>query len=355
MSARGEVWDAVVGQDAAVAALQAAAVDPVHAYLFVGPPGCTKWEAARAFAALLLDPSGDPRSRDVRLALAGEHPDVREVRRTGPAISADQARDIVRLAALAPVETERKVFILDEFHLLTADAAARLLKTVEEPPASTVFIVVADDIPPELVTIASRCARIDFRPIPADVLEARLAAEGVGAEDAALAARDAAGSLDRARILATDPASAARHDAFARVPHRLDGTGASVCATVDELLGMIEGAAAPLADRHVQELAELEARLEHIGERGSGRKQLEERHKRELRRHRTDELIAGLTTIAGVYRDQLFAGGPADPADAARAVSAAHRAIEAMERNPNETLLLWALLLELPAAGDRTS
>ena len=77
--------------------------------------------------------------RDCRLALSGEHPDVQLIEREGAAISAAQAEDIVRRAALAPVEGRRKVLVLDEFHLLRPEAAARLLKTIEEPSPSTVF------------------------------------------------------------------------------------------------------------------------------------------------------------------------------------------------------------------------
>src|SRR5262245_32187998 len=135
------VWDAVVGQTAAVARLQLAVAAPVHAYLFVGPAGSTKRQAARAFAALLLtDGVDDPSLRDAELALRGEHPDVREVTRVGAMISFDQAREIVRTASLAPTEGDRKVMILDEFHLLRPEGAALLLKTIEEPPASTIFI-----------------------------------------------------------------------------------------------------------------------------------------------------------------------------------------------------------------------
>ena len=87
-------------------------------------------------------------------------------------------------------------------------------------------------------------------------------------------------------------------------------------ATVDDLLARIEAAAAPLAERHAAEVAELEARIERFGERGSGRKALEERHKRELRRHRTDELRSGLGVLAGAYRDILVGGTAAAPAGA---------------------------------------
>ncbi len=134
------IWDAVVGQPRAVERLTRAADQPVHAYLFVGPAGSTKKQAARAFAALLIGGVDDPEARDARLALAGMHPDIREIERSGPAISAEQAREIVRLSSLAPIESDRKVLILAEFHLLRPEGAALLLKTIEEPPPSTIFI-----------------------------------------------------------------------------------------------------------------------------------------------------------------------------------------------------------------------
>lgn len=349
MSTRvGSLWDAVVGQDRAVAQLTRAAVEPVHAYLFVGPPGCTKDEAARAFAALLLGAT-DASGRDARLALAGEHPDVREVRREGATISKDQVLEIIRLASMAPIEGERQVMILHEFHLLQADGAARLLKTLEEPPPTTFLIVVADQVPPELVTIASRCVRIDFGPVPEAAVLDTLLQEGIAADAAASAAAAAEGNLTRARVLATDPELMTRRRAFAEVPRRLDGTGHTVVRLCKELMELITSAAAPLEARQAAEAAALEERVKLMGERGSGRKQLEDRHKRELRRHRTDELRSGLVEIARTYRDALAAGGLARPESGLVAVDRIHHALEALERNPNETLLLQALLLELPS------
>ena len=342
------VWDGVVGQPDAIRRLQASATHPLHAYLFVGPPGSTKNEAARSFAALVLAGVDDPHQRDARLALTGQHPDVREFARIGAAISKDQADEIVRLAALAPNESDRKVLILDEFHLLSPEGAAKLLKTIEEPPASTVFIVLADFMPPDLVTIASRCIRIDFQPIHHELVVATLVSEGATAERAAEAADAAHGDLARARLLANDTHLAARRAMFANTPQQLDGTGHAVVAAVDALLFEIEAAAAPLAERHAREVTALEERIAAVGERGSGKKTLEERHKRELRRHRVDELRAGLATLAGSYRDALVAGTLARPDAAALAIKRIHQALEALDRNPNEQLMLQALLLELP-------
>lgn len=345
------VWDAVVGQPRAVRQLADAARQPVHAYLLIGPPGSTKDEAARAFAALVLTGADDPDQRDARLALAGEHPDVREVQRVGARIAAEQVAEIIRVANLAPVEGSRKVMILHELHLLDAAGAARLLKTVEEPPPSTTFVVLADQVPPELVTIASRCVRIEFGHVPDALIVTTLEGEGVDHDAAVVAAAAAGGDLGRARLLAADGGLVQRRAAFASIPSRLDGTGATVVKLCTEATKLIDDAAAPLTARQATEIAELEARIKAQGERGSGRKQLEDRHKRELRRHRTDEWRAGLAVIAATYRDALVAGTMPRADAPAQAVSRIHAALEALDRNPNETLLLQSLLLDLPSLG----
>jgi DNA polymerase III subunit delta' len=343
------IWDDVVGQGHAIEQLKAAAEHgPIHAYLFIGPPGSTKYQAARAFAARVISGGDDPDHRDARLALSGEHPDVREVRRTGPAISAEQAREIVRVSSLAPTESARKVLILDEFHLLRPEGAALMLKTIEEPPASTMFIICADFVPHDLITISSRCARIDFRAIAEGVIAARLLIEGVGPLEAQAASKASLGDLDRARLLATDEGLAERRKAFIAVSSELDGTGAVAVRTAAQLLAMIDQAAEPLAARQASEVDALTARIKEFGERGSGKKQLEEQHKRELRRHRTDEIRGGLATMAATYRDALIAGRAVNIDGCADAVHKIHAALESLERNPNERLLLEALLWSLP-------
>ena len=199
--------------------------------------------------------------------------------------SREQARGVVERASRSPIEGSRKVIVLDEFHLVL-DGAPVLLKTLEDPSPSTIFLVLADELPPELVTIASRCIRIDFQPISDDVVIAALLSCGVDASTAAEAAAAAKGDLTRARLLADDTHLAARREMFATTPRRLDGTGSAVVAAVDSLLAEIEAAAAPLAQRHAAEVSAMEERIASIGERGSGKKALDERHKRELRRHR---------------------------------------------------------------------
>ncbi|HUV18785.1 MAG TPA: hypothetical protein VMW33_09925 [Ilumatobacteraceae bacterium] len=349
--APGPIWDGVIGQADAVRQLRSAADrGAVHAYLFAGPAGSTKLQAARAFAARLMTGSEDADQRDASLILRGEHPDVREVRRSGARIDVEQARSIIHEASLTPSEGASKVMILDEFHLLAPEGAGRLLKIIEEPPDTVTFLILADFVPHDLITISSRCARIDFRTIGADVIAAQLVAEGVAPAAAMAAARAAHGDLERARVLATDPALAERRAAFAEAPHELDGTGAVAMRTAAHLLGLIDAASEPLAARHAAEVAELDERIKAYGERGSGKKQLDERHKRELRRYRTDELRSGLAAMAATYRDTAVNPATTDVDSCADAVRRIHRAMETLDRNPNEKLLVESLLWSLPDA-----
>src|SRR5690606_14653578 len=132
-----DVFADVIGQERAVAELRAAAVNPVHSYLLVGPAGSGKRAAARAFAALLLSAGseGEVAERHVRLALAEAHPDLRivEPSTANGRMDVDTARSIVKQAALSPAEGDRKVLVLEDFHLIDRFGAI-LLKYVEEPP-----------------------------------------------------------------------------------------------------------------------------------------------------------------------------------------------------------------------------
>jgi DNA polymerase-3 subunit delta' len=353
------LFDAVVGQKAAVDALRAAARRPVHAYLLHGPPGSGTRAAALGFAAALLCPDGGCGTcRHCRRALAGTHPDLVVVERTGASLGVDEARRLVGLAQRRPLEAARQVLMVTDVHLATR-AAPALLKTVEEPPGATVFVLLAEDVPPELVTVASRCVEVAFPPVPATAVEAWLVGRGVESERARLLASSSGGNLDRARLLAEDPGSVERLALWQSVPGRLDGTGARAAELARALLASAEEALEPLRAEHARDLGAAEEEAASLGERGlPGRKELTDRQHREERRWRTDELRAGLAALARTYRDSLLVtvGGPTGsvPAGrtvgaerAARAVGLISEAAASLRRNPNETLLLEALLIRL--------
>ncbi|MBV8692906.1 MAG: DNA polymerase III subunit delta' [Actinobacteria bacterium] len=337
-------FDAVVGQDRAVAQLRAAAAHPVHAYLLVGPPGSGKRAAAAAFAAAML--CGDRGCGDCSTCahvLAGVHPDVVMVERTGAAILVDEAREIARLAARSPVEGDRKVLVLTDFHLVDR-AAPALLKTIEEPSASTVFVILADYLPPELVTIASRCVVIEFGAVSDESVAAVLVRDGVAPDVAQRVATASNGNIARARLLVADAGFAGRQELWAAVPTRLDGHGATVAALADDLMASIEGVLEPVKVRQAAEVERLDAQAKEQGGRVR-KKDLEDRHRREQRRARMDELRAGLAVLSRSYRDRLATGsdGPAS----AMSLDAIRKTREALLNNPNETLLLQAMLVRL--------
>ena len=158
----------MVGQDRAVETLERAAARPAHAYLLVGPRGSGVEEAARGFAALLIGVGDDERGR--RLVQRGVHPDVVEFEPAGASyrVREDVRERILPEAARTPIEADRKVLILFEAERLRGnqnESANAMLKTLEEPPARTIVLLVtsvADDLLP---TIRSRCQRIDFAPL----------------------------------------------------------------------------------------------------------------------------------------------------------------------------------------------
>ena len=375
LSTRTGLFADIVGQERVVAALEAAAAQPVHAYLFVGPPGTGKAAAATAFAASLLCPAviaggaPDGTCDSCRRVLAGVHPDVIHVEREGASISIDTARDVIRASMTSPLEGERKVVVLHDFHLVR-DSGPALLKTIEEPPPSTFFVILAEMVPPELVTIASRCVRVDFQPLTPVQIAAALIADGVPAERADELAEASGGRIDRARLLASDEGFVARRKAWREVPGRLDGTAATAFKIADELIGLLDSSVEPLKARHAEELAELTERNERAASVvGTGRSakpraarsaltagvsELEERQRREVRRQRTDELRAGLAVLSGAYRERL--GTAIDTrrrAAAIEAVGYVDKLAADLEFNPGELLAVQALLVRLGRVGLR--
>lgn len=355
------MWERVIGQDRAVALLQRAATRPLHAYLLVGPRGSGVDDAARCFAAAVVAPEGDERA--ARLALRSMHPDIVEIEPEKTVISVDQAHELTREAARSPVESDRKVLIVLEAHRLSDESANAILKTLEEPPPHAHFILVTD-APDELPdTVLSRCQRIDLDPLSADAIAAALTHEGVGEEAATLAARLAGGQLGRARDLAGRLAP--MRATFVAAPAQLDGNAATALRLADELAAAVQDALAARKDEHQREAEELDREIEARGypERAAARlrRKLAERHARHERFERRQLLDEGFTALESVYRDALVTPGAVlnvdrtpisvAPSAAARAVDLCREACDAMERNPNEGLLLEWLLLHLPPPG----
>ena len=177
-----------------------------HAYLFTGPRGTGKTTTARLLAkginCTTLSKAGEPCGKcDSCVAIAaGNDLDLIEIDAASNR-GIDEIRELRNKVAVAPTRSPRKVYLIDEVHMLTKEAFNALLKTLEEPPAHVTFILATTE--PEKVpqTIISRCQRFDFRPAAAASLAARLADVAkqekvtLEPEAAELIARQAAGSF----------------------------------------------------------------------------------------------------------------------------------------------------------------
>lgn len=355
-----ELFSGVMGQDHAVGALRAAARRPVHAYLFNGPSGSGRRTAARAFAAALLCPQGGCGHCGVcRRVLEGTHPDVVMVERSGAALGVEEARSLVGLSQRRPFEARRQVLVVLDAHLALRSAPA-LLKTLEEPPPTTVFVLVASAVPPEMVTIASRCVQIEFQPLrPGDIAQ-WLITRGVERDRALEVAAGAGGDIERARLLAEDPGHAQRVALWRSVPDALDGTGAKAAEMARQVLAAAEAGVEPVRAQHARELEALGQQAKAMGERGiPRRKEITDRQHRQERQWRTWELRSGLGVLARSYRDRLVDavrgghGAPAatrtEAAEYQRAAALVATTAASLARNPNELLALEALFVQLSA------
>jgi len=353
-----ELFAGVVGQEDAVAALRAAAVNPVHAYLFRGAAGNGGLAAAHGFAAALLCPDGGCGTcATCRAALAGTDPDLHVIRRSGASISIGEIRQVVSLAQRRPLHAARQVIVLLDVHLAALRAPA-LLKTLEEPPGDTVFVLLTDEVLPELVTVASRSVEVEFPPVPRAVLVRWLTDSGVPADTASVVADSSGGNPERARITVDDPDVAARVALWASVPDELGASGMTAAGLARRVLESADRSVEPLRAAHEREVETLTAAAKEMGERGlPGRKEMQEQYQREERRFRTDALRAGLGVLARTYRGKVAAsaaGGPVGVGDeevrsAVAAVGLITETAEALPRNPNEALLLQSLFVRLAA------
>lgn len=323
------VFDDLIGQQATVSQLQravAGASDLVsggrgtgmtHAWLFTGPPGSGRSEAARAFAAALQCPYGGcghcPSCHQV---LAGTHPDLLYVRASGLSFGVAATRELVLRAGSRPSGGRFRIVLFEEAERATEAASNALLKAVEEPSPRTVWLLCTPAPDDLLVTIRSRCRLVTLAtPGTRALVDALVQRDGVDPVLAQSSAVAAAGRIDRARQLASDPEARRRREEVLSIPARLDGLGA--CVTSAARLYEIAEEESKALTTALDEKEKDELRTA-FGEGSTGKgvakamrgsagamKDLEERQKRRATRIKRDSYDRALLDLAAFYRDVL--------------------------------------------------
>ncbi|MEO3809219.1 DNA polymerase III subunit delta' [Sphaerisporangium sp. B11E5] len=324
------VFDDLVGQDRAVDVLRQAAAagaevlaggrgaGMTHAWLFTGPPGSGRTEAAQAFAAALLCSSGGCGHCELCHQVAvGSHPDVETVRPQGLSYGVKETRELVLRAAGAPTLGRWRVILFEDAQRATEAAANALLKAIEEPPPRTVWLLCSPSPDDMMITIRSRCRVVTLRTPSTEAVAHVLATrENVTPELAAFAARAAQGNVSRARRLALDDEVRRRREAVLSLPRSLTGLGA--CVDAAERLVKTSAEDAEEATTRLNEAETTELRKIY-GEGSSGKglnkglvrggagavKELEDRQKSRATRVRRDSLDLALLDLAAFYRDVL--------------------------------------------------
>ena len=300
-----------------------------HSWLFTGPPGSGRSIAAKVFATALVCPHGGCGECDqCRSAAAGTHPDILWVSTTGVVLTVDEIRGAIHEAANMPTVARWRVVVVEDADRLNDAAANALLKSVEEPPARTVFLLCAPSTDPSdiAITLRSRCRHVYVpTPSPAAVKGVLLsdAALGLNETQAQWAADVSAGHIGRARHLASDEAARTKRATALKLPQLVYEPNALYRFTAELVKKVEEEAASELEKLDQREREELESSL-GVGAKGKGAakaqrgasgrmKELEKEQKNRRTRRTRDSLDLALIDIAGLYRDAMLqAAGAVD-------------------------------------------
>lgn len=313
-----DFWAEIVGQPAAVRALEHAASpegarELSHAWLITGPPGSGRSNIALRFAAALV--ARDPAEREGVFAQvrARTHPDVAVLTTQKVVIGIDDVRDIVTTAYYAPATGRHRVIVIEDADRMPERTSNVLLKALEEPPERTVWVLCAPSEADLLPTIRSRARSLRLvTPSPEQIAGLLHERDGVDADAAERAARLAQSHIGMARRLAADPEALARRERTIEVALGVVTLGDAMAAA-NELLKVAEADAAALTEE--LDAAEREQALRGLGiapgaaippQLRAQIRGLEEDQKRRATRSLRDGIDRILTDLLSLYRDAVL-------------------------------------------------
>jgi len=322
------VFRELIGQDEVVAILERAVAAAgnseedsdtqgamTHAWLFTGPPGSGRSNAAIAFAAALICPeNGCGECNSCRTSLRGSHPDVELIRTEGLSIKVDEIRELIVRSAWAPSSGRHRVVVIEDADRLTETAANALLRGIEEPGSYTVWLLCAPSLGDLLPTIRSRCRHLQLRTPPTSALTRMLVEiDGIDEVMANHAAKASQGHVGRARRIATDEQARRFRHQVLQLPLRLTDVGGCMAAAAELIAASQQESAREIAPKDEAELVALQ---DAWGAGATGRglasgaskaiKELEKDQKSRATALNRAFLDRSLLDLASFYRDVLL-------------------------------------------------
>ena len=286
-----------------------------HAWLVTGPPGSGRSVAARAFAASLECTGGQPgcgQCKPCRDVISGTHPDVVRLATDKLIITMDEVKNLIGEAQRRPWTGRWRIILVEDADRMAERTTNVLLKSIEEPPPRTVWLLCTPSADDVLPTIRSRCRLVTLRVPPADaVAELLVRRDGADPDLAARAARASQSHIGLARHLATDAGAWERRRRLLLAPVSLRSVGDAVLAAGELVEAAEQEARDATAERDARERTAL---LKALGIEAEARippalraqvRQQEEDHKRRARRARTDVLDRAMIDLLSFYRDVL--------------------------------------------------
>ena len=304
-----------LGTESELSSTRSAPSSMSQAWLFTGPPGSGRSVAARAFAAALQCTGPVPgcgQCQGCLSTMAGTHPDVEIMATSGVSITVEQTRSMVGRSYVSPSVGSWRIIIVEDADRMAERTTNVLLKAIEEPPGSTVWMLCTPSPDDVMTTIRSRCRNVSLVvPSASDVAELLVRRDGVAPETALVAAKAAQSHIGMARALATNPEVAGQRAKTLREALSIRGAGDAVLAAQRLLANATERAEAQATKNDGRELAELKRSL---GVEDDKRippavraqiRSLEETQKRRATRAKRDVLDRAMVDMLSLFRDVL--------------------------------------------------
>jgi DNA polymerase-3 subunit delta' len=284
-----------------------------HSWLFTGPAGSGRSNAAIAFAAgLLCEKGGCGTCINCTTTIDGSHADIELVRTEGLSIKVDEVRELITRTSWSPSVGNYRAVVIEDADRLTESAANALLKVIEEPGARTVWLLCAPTLTDVIPTIRSRCRHLSLRtPSIKAVTKLLIERDGIDPKMAEFASKAAQGHIGRAKYLATNEDARKTREKILDIPFTVKDLASSFEAA-NTLVELAKSQA--LAESEVRDEAELAKLKESYGSTGSklatggskAVKDLEKEQKTRNARSVRDSLDSALLDIATIYRDILL-------------------------------------------------